>query len=234
MLYHIITCEQMASIFSKLFKKNADRINLTSINLKFMGETHGLPGKEVQMGNFDLELPFQNKIGSDLLPDNIRGPPIKIKKISVSKPFSLISVSPELPQEIPYRERRIFRLKINANMNYNGPISIDFGNDPTDTINLGISKISLIYGSNHSDLEETSTILKVQKSQVLMKEIQLYRVMGYNEHVSSISVNKPFTILSSDPKTPFPVDKKDSFRIKIFVKVPDFDYSGPLEITFVK
>ncbi|MCL4375256.1 hypothetical protein M1394_00445 [Candidatus Marsarchaeota archaeon] len=224
----------MVSPFGRFFKKREERINLTSINLKFMGETHGLPGREVPRGDFELELPFQNKIGSDLLPDSIKGPPIKINKITVSKPFSLVSISPELPQEIPYMERKMFRLKLNADLRYSGPILIDFGNDPSDAISLGISKISLVCGSNRTDLEETSSILKVQKSQVLMKEIQLYRVLGYNEHVSSISVNKPFTLLSSDPKPPFNVDKKDSFRIKIFVKAPAFDYSGPLEIVFAK
>ena len=74
--------------------KPASQVEITSINLKFMGEMHSIAGKKVNSGIFELTIPFQNKIGSDLLPDMLKGPKLSLAKIDVSPPFQLVDYSP--------------------------------------------------------------------------------------------------------------------------------------------
>lgn len=214
-------------------KKPASKVTITSINLKFMGNAHGLDGMPLDKPEFELDIPFQNKMGSGLLPDNLKGPPIKITKIIVAEPFKLLEVSPPLPIDIEYLGRVIFKMKIKApDMTYEGPLAINFGNESSDSVVINIKKVMLHYKDRSVELEDSSIGATMQKSQLFKEGIQLYKVVSFGDTVNSVSVSKPFEIVSTDPKLPLKADKKDSYIISIYFKSPDFSYAGDLDINF--
>ncbi len=223
---------------SNLFKKKSGagagkRVRITSINIKLGIDIHSLGEKEVTGDSFDLYIPYSNKLGGGILPDNLKGPDITISSISVEKPFSLISVTPEPPRLVKYMEKEDFRLKIKApDSNYEGPMFIKFETDSKDNVTLSISKILLVNGGKSIELEESKADMTLKKNQVIRKDIQLYKVLKYQQEVSSVTVNKPFEIIGIEPKLPFVLDKKDSFIAAVFIRAPEFNYAGPMEITF--
>ncbi len=217
--------------------KNVERarVTITSINLKFMGETHSLTGREVRDKVFELSLPFQNKIGSDLLPDMLKGPKLTLNRIDVLPPFQLLEVSPKPPIDIEYMAKTFFRLKIRApEVTYEGPLAISFGNEPKETVNINISKMTLANGANKVDLEDSAMVVNMQKGQIFKRSVQLYKILSYNDSVSGISLNAPFELVSTDPKMPFRLDRKDSYIMDLYIKAPDFSYAGTLDLVFKK
>lgn len=221
-------------MFFDKFKKDKPKVSITSINLKFLGDVHNISGKDVSNGVFELEVPFQNRLANDLLPDNLKGPSIRIGKIEIAKPFELVSVTPAPPVEIPYMTKTIFSFKIKTpNQPYSGPMTIDFGKEIKDEINLGIEKIVLEGHGRSVELEDSGKAMRVQKGQVFRKDIQLYKVLSYQDKIERIEVNKPFELMNTEPKVPFTIENKDSYIMALFFKVPDFGYAGKMTITFV-
>ncbi len=210
------------------------RITITSINLRFMGETHSLAGREVKGGTFELALPFQNKIGSGLLPDMLKGPGLTLSSIEVSPPFTLLGISPKLPQEVAYMQKVVFRLMIKApEVAYEGPLAVSFGNEPGETVNLNISSMVLEAKGTKVVLEDSAIVANMQKGQIFKRSVQLYKILGYQDTLSSISVSSPFELVSTDPpELPIRLDRKDSYIISLFIKAPDSSYAGTLEIEF--
>ncbi|MDE1768211.1 MAG: hypothetical protein KGH67_03790 [Candidatus Micrarchaeota archaeon] len=223
----------LLDVFSKIFgrsKANA-KVSISSVNLKFMGNPHSLSGFVVSTDTFDYEIPFQNKMGSDLLPDNLKGPKVTIKNITVSEPFALLEVTPKLPADVEYMSKMVFKLKIAApKVAYDGPITINFGNAPIDNIAIDIRKIRLSYKGKSTDVEESRMAATMLKSQVFKKEIQLYQIASLNDTISNIEVNGPFELVSVTPKLPITADKKDSYLVSLFIKAPQSSYAGDLEI----
>lgn len=209
------------------------KITITSINLKFMGNSHGLNGIKVNDAIFNLDIPFQNKMGSELLPDNLKGPNIQIGKISVNEPFKLLDINPKLPVEVPFMSKVVFNLKIQApDVRYEGPLSLSFGNEPMDTVNISVKKIMLHYKGRSAELEDSKIVSNMQKSQVFKHNIQLYKIMSLGDTLNRIEISKPFEIVSVEPKLPIKADRKDSYIISIFIKSPQASYAGDVDINF--
>ncbi len=208
-------------------------MTITSINLKFMGEMHSIGGKDVNERVFELSIPFQNKIGSDLLPDMLKGPKMSLAKIEVSQPFQLVEFSPRLPLDIGFMDRVTFKLRIRApDVTYEGPLTINFGNESKEVVAISIEKI-LLTGKGHTvELEDSAMAMGMQKGQIFKKSVQMYKVFSYGDTVRSIEVSKPFEVVNTEPKTPFRLDSKDSYIVGIYIKAPDFSYAGTLDIFF--
>lgn len=224
-------------MFPKLFggrsRKSPFEIKITSVNIRFMGEVHGMRGLVTGSRIFSFELPFQNKIGSDLLPDEVRGPPMKVTEIKVKEPFRLLGISPALPVSVPYLSKTMLRLSLEGpEVNYEGPLSIEVASDSGDKVSINIQKIILHNGSTAIELEDSAIIFPMQKGQVFKKDVQLYKILPYRGALNSIEVNEPFRVVSTEPKIPLVLDKKDSYVISIFMKAPDFSYAGILDLTF--
>lgn len=208
-------------------------ITLTSINLKFGADVHALAGREIKEQVFSLDIPFKNTIGSGLLPDNLKGPSITINEIAVERPFELVSVSPNPPLSVSYLSSTLFRIKLRSPMlNYTGPLSITFVTEGKDNVNVDVKKVTLLDGGKSADIEETAANMILKKSQIVRRDIQAYKILKYGREVQSVSINKPFEIVSTEPAAPFTVDRRDSYIIKMFIKCPDFNYAGPMEISF--
>lgn len=214
-------------------KKGSVSITLTGITLKFGGDHHALAGREIKEQVFPLDIPFQNKMGSGLLPDNLKGPDIRISEIKADLPFELLEVSPHPPVSVPYLSSQMFKLRVKSpSINYTGPLAIAFNTDSKENVNIDVSKLVLVDGKNKAEVEESSNNMILKRSQIIRRDIQVYKILKYGRKVSSLSINKPFEIASSEPAAPFTVDRKDSYVVKVFIKCPDFNYSGPLEISF--
>jgi hypothetical protein len=221
------------SLFFGLFNKNKAKVTVTSINLRFMGETHSIQGRAVKEKIFQVEIPFQNKIGNDLLPDNLKGPSISLNRLTVAPPFQLVDFDPKLPVEIGYLSRTVFKLRVRApDVTYEGPLAITFGNELADTVNLNIKAILLNTKGQQLELENSGMIISMQKSQIFKRTVQLFKIMKFGDSIAQISVNKPFELVSTEPTLPLTVNKKDSYILGIFIKAPDYNYAGNLEITF--
>ena len=222
-------------VFKKLGGKSREKavMTLTSINLKFGADVHALGGRELNEQVFDLDIPFKNTIGSGLLPDNLKGPSVTINGITVEKPFELLSISPKPPISVGYLSSTLFKMKLRAPMlNYTGPLSITFVTDGSDNVNIDVKKITLVDGGRRADIEDTTANMILKKSQIVRRDIQAYKILKYGRTVSGISINKPFEVVSTEPAVPFAVDRNDSYIIKIFIKCPEFNYAGPMEISF--
>ncbi|MDE1861014.1 MAG: hypothetical protein KGH72_04855 [Candidatus Micrarchaeota archaeon] len=220
-------------MFKGIFNRNQPGVKVTAVNIKFLGETHGLAGLTPPGNVFSYDLPFQNKIGSDLLIDDLKGPKMTVSGISVREPFKLLEASPKPPVEVPYLEKVTFKLKIEAPMvSYEGPLAIDISSGSNDSISMSVKKVTLHYKDVAVDLEDSAMLLPIHKGQVFRKRVQLYKVMSYRMKLDGVDVNKPFEVVGTQPKLPLSLDKKDSYLLDIFIKAPDFNYAGNLDLTF--
>ena len=198
-----------------------------------MGETHSIAGRVVDQKIFEIEVPFQNKIGNDLLPDHLKGPKMTLNKISVSPPFELVESTPMPPVEIAYLSKTIFKIKIRApDLTYEGPLVITFGNELADNVNLNIQGVVLFSKGQKTELENSGMVISMQKGQIFQRTLQLYKIFSLGDTVSTLHVNAPFEMVSTDPKIPLKVDKMDSYILTMFIKAPDYNYAGNLEFTF--
>ena len=224
------------SIIERLFfnsKKRDKKVRITAVNVKFMGVSHALAGLDVAGREAELKIPFQNKMGNNLLPDNLKGPKAEISKISVMPPFTLESVSPALPVQVEFMSRVVFTIRIGVpDMSYEGPLQINFGNEAANSITISIRKVTLHRGDRHVELEESGVTSSMQKSQLFRQNVQAYKILSFGDQVKNIVVNKPFEIVSTDPKLPLVADRKDSYIISLYMKCPEFNYAGDMDINF--
>lgn len=225
----------LGDIFKKILGRPKEQVSitLTNITLKFGGDFHALEGRTLKEQIFSLEVPFQNKMGSGLLPDNLKGPDITINQVSAEKPFELIDISPKPPVNVAYLSSTLFKLKIKAPMaNYTGPLLIAFNTESKDNVNVDLDKMVLVHGEEKAEMPGTKINMILKKSQIIRRDIQAYNILKYGQKVEGISISKPFEIVSADPAPPFTVDRKDSYVVKLFIKCPDFNYAGSMEISF--
>ena len=225
----------ITDIFKRLKKnkKSKASIFLTSINLRFGSDVHALSGKEVEGQEFELEIPFKNTMGSGLLPDHLKGPGIKITSISTDVPFQILSTEPKTPISVDYLSSLVFRVRLRSpTTNYTGPVTISFNTESGDNVNIDLNKVVLVDGTLRVDIEDTASNMILKKSQIIRRDIQVYKILKYGRSVSAVKANDPFEVVSSEPSMPFIVDKKDSYVIKLYIKCPDFNYAGPLELSF--
>ncbi len=208
------------------------KTSITGINIRLGGDVHSLPGREVGEV-FDLSIPFKNRLGNGLLPDNLKGPDITVSNITVDMPFRLVETVPKLPVEVPYKSEVSFALKIKGpEGNYSGPLLIKFDTSSKDNIDLNIARIVLASGAKKADLEGSTFNMNIKKGQIFRRDIQLYKVLSFQQKVEAVEISAPFQIISTEPKAPFAIDKKDSYVMTIFIKCPEFSYAGDMEIVF--
>lgn len=206
---------------------------ITNVSIDYLGDKHGMDGMEVSDKVFELKIPFQNKTGSDLLADELKRPDLRIEAISVGAPFELVGVSPKLPVAVKYKESVQIKLRIKAPaLSYTGPLNVKLGEKQSEMVRVEIEKMLAVAGGRKMDIEEAPSVLSVQKGQVLKRDIQLYKIMRYGDRVNSIAVNEPFVLSGSDPRPPFTIDKENSYTISLYLLAPNYNYAGPLEITF--
>ncbi len=221
-------------MFNGIFrKKPVQTTEITNVYIRLGGDVHSLGSRSVKHPVFSVEIPFHNRLGNGLLPDNIRGPPVGVSGISVERPFVLLSVSPKPPVNVDYMSKSVFSIKLRApEGSYSGPLYIRFDTDTASDISIRIESITLRQMDKSYGLEESASAMVVRKAQVFRKDIQLYKILSYGQKVNSIEVSDPFSIEEAKPALPFTIDKKDSYVLELYIRCPDFSYAGPMELTF--
>jgi hypothetical protein len=210
---------------------------ITDMKLKWKGETHKAPGLQTNNKIFDVEIPFHNRSDeTDMLRHILKSSvieSIEIKTIKVAPPFKLVNVDPILPCTIKYGDKVDFKLSIEAPAySYSGPLEIEFIENEPEKVRVEINKIVLISREKHVAIPHSEMAMSLRKSQIFKVNIQLYKILSYGDKVSSISAGVPFEFVSSLPGVPFSIDNKNSYVVTVFVKAPEVNYGGPLELTF--
>ena len=95
---------------------------------------------------------YSNSVRDDLWNaiDSVAGRKLQVKRVAnawitqkgypyvkVGTPFKLLEVNPQLPAEIQFMTKTVFRLKVEGPaVNYEGPMSITMNDEPAENIGL--------------------------------------------------------------------------------------------------
>ena len=206
--------------------------NITSVNINYMNSIHELPGIKAKDKEFELKIPFKNKTASDL-PEEINRPDLRIDEITIQKPFQLLSVSPQLPIVLHYGESTEITLKLRSpELAYTGPLFINMQAKSPDAVHISISSVKLVREGRSFEIEDSSRSLYLAKGEVFKQDVQVRSIVHEGEMLNGIQVSKPFEFVKAGTALPVQVSGS-SFVLSIFVKAPDYNYSGPIEITLL-
>lgn len=218
-------------VFEFLKKAN---VVVSSVNVKWRGSTHSLGGISVRSDTFDIIIPFQNKPQEDFNLDFLKTqkrPPITITKIDVKEPFKLVSAEPALPKSVEENEKALFKLRIKPpDYGYEGPLGVELVTDNSDMVHVEISKIIISTKEKRTEIADKPLIMDLAKGQIFKQNIHLFGIIDFEAQINKIEAAAPFKLVSSDPKTPFRIDRKTGYLIDVFVQAPDSDYGGPMEL----
>ncbi len=217
----------MFHIGSLFRNKGKGRINITSVKINYMGAVHELEGLSTNDKEFDIRIPFKNRISSEM-GDNVKKPDLRIDSISVNEPFELLHVSPELPISLPYGDSIMLVIKIKApSLSYSGPLFLNMQVRSPELVHIGISTLRISMDGRNKELPIKRDIYIV-KSDVFKQEVDLAGVVNSGESVNAIKASPPFEVSNTLPPLPFTL--QEGQKISIFIKAPNYNYAGPLEL----
>ncbi len=224
-----------------IFKKKDAKgvITITSVNLRWHGQMHAMDGFQSKESRFTIKVPFQNKTSQDKLPfEALRAkfkaeeePPIMINGIQLSDPFKLVSVEPAMPKNVVSGEKVEFVVTVDGpEYAYSGPITVTLSTEEASMIKVQINKVILSTRRKSVEIENSGIILNMPKSGIFKNSIQLYKALSYGDVIDKVTIGKPFEFVESEPKLPFTVNEVSSFLVTFFIKGPEQDYAGPMEV----
>lgn len=218
-----------------LFKKRS-RTTITGINIKLQGHPHQLPGRESNEDTIELVLPFKNKVHSDMLTEAkvfkaTKGKPILITAIKVSEPFSLASVTPNVPLSVESGTEVEFKVSIGVpKHNFTGPLNVSFETETEEVIHIEISKTILVWKGKRVEIESSARMLNLQKNGILVEKVQMMKALSFGDTISGATAEFPFKIVGADPKLPVRIDTPNGYIMAFYVQAPPHSYSGELII----
>ena len=101
-----------------------------------------------------------------------------------------------------------------------------------NAVHISISSIKLAREGRSVEIEGSGRSLYIEKGEVFKQDLQVRSVLHEGEMLNGIQVSKPFEFVKAGTALPVKV-LGDSFVISVFIKAPDYNYSGPLEITML-
>ncbi len=219
---------------TNIFKKNKGGSKITAVNLYWKGSFHSLEGFEIDGETFNVTIPFTNHTGSELSFLKESKNQETVSDIKTADPFEIESIEPALPKSLAPNEHVDFKITLKApNYSYSGPLTLRFfALANPDLVNIGIPKIVLIKGDKKVEMEDDRHLANFVKNQIFEIPIQMYKILTYNEEVKEVIVREPFKFVKCDKKIPFKIDDPDSYVVSYSIQVPEYSYSGPLEIEF--
>ena len=207
--------------------------SISNINIYWKNSVHALPGMKLSSRTFNVEIPFANKNYEEFSFLKKATSAEAISDISVKEPFKLVLVEPKPPVEVEAGNSLRFKLTIEApDYSYYGPLVIKMEPKKVETVHIEMPEIIAVSGSKRVKVNEHGEVKNVSKGGVFEVSMQMYRVLTYNDTVKAVSVSKPFEFVASEPKLPFTIDNKSSFVASFYIKAPEFDYAGTLELIF--
>jgi hypothetical protein len=221
------------------FRKKERKVTISAVNIRWRGSMHAIEGFEVKENPFVITIPFQNKTSQDAIQfEALRQkfkaqeqPPVVITGIQVSDPFKLLSIEPQLPLSIGSGQRITFNITAQApDYTYTGPITVTLTSEEGGFIKVQINKVIVNTPMKSVEIDNSGVILNMPKGGIFKNAIQMYKAMSYGERVDKATIQKPFEFVSCDPKLPFTINEPSSYLVTFYVKAPDVDYAGPMEI----
>ncbi len=216
------------------FFKKPEKVMVTAVNIKFMGAMHSINGFEVKGKVFTLTLPFQNKPTRTMINQIFKAeknPPLKIRGIGVKQPFRFVSVSPGVPLEVEEDGKVVFKVKVEApDYAYSGPLDVDLIAQDLEMVHLELTKTIITTLRKKVELRDSSQIMDLQKGQIFIQNVNVVQALSEGDEVRRVDVEKPFTIVGTEPKVPFKIGEKTGFIIDLYIQAPRENYGGPLEI----
>ncbi len=212
------------------------KTTITGINIRLQGAVHQLKGLESAESIIEIKIPFKNKVHSDMLTDAgvfkaQEGKPISIKEVKVSDPFSIVQVEPKAPIEIKSGQSVEFTIRLNApKHNYTGPLTVSLEAATEEVVHIEIAKTILEWKGKRTEIESSARMLNVQKNGIIVENVQLYKAMSSGDTVTSVDVEFPFKIASTEPKLPVKLDAPNGYIMGFYIQAPDHSYSGDLVI----
>lgn len=225
--------------FNIFKEKGKGQLSITSLNLRWHGQMHAMEGLVPKERRFTVTIPFQNKTAQDKLPFEAlkqrfkaeEQPPIVISGIQLSDPFKLVSVEPKLPRSVASGERVEFVVTVDGpDYGYNGPLTVMLNSEEASMIKVQINKVMLRTASKSVEIENSGVILNMPKGGIFKNSVQLYKALSYGDVVTRVTIGKPFDFVESEPHLPFTVNDPSSYLVTFYVRAPDLDYAGPMEI----
>ncbi|MEM3841345.1 MAG: hypothetical protein QXN59_01460 [Candidatus Micrarchaeaceae archaeon] len=223
-------------IFGFIKKRKASKlIEIGTVNVRWRGSFHTLPGASSDTSRFVYVIPFKNTISQNELIKDIAKEQVpdtmKILGVNVAQPFKLVSVDPNPPFEIKAGEKVEIKLTIDGpTAKYSGPMAVTIVEDQPETVKIGVNRVVLHRGSKSFEIPDSSIMMEIQKNMVFANKVQIYKIMGFGETASSISVSPPFKFVSSNPKLPFTVDDPNSYLVELYIQAPESSYAGQLDV----
>lgn len=215
-------------------RKKGYSANITNFNIYWKGAMHPLPGKAIHSRSFEFELPFSNRSDDDglsFLKHQAR-PSEVITGIEAAAPFKVVSVEPGLPVSVADGQKITLKLMLEApDYNYSGPVTIKMGAQAAEQVRIEIPEVAVIANGKRTKVTEHGEIKVLGKGAEFETSVQMYRALSFGAKVSSVSVNKPFAFVRSEPHLPFTIDNKSSYVVSFTIRAPDFNYAGPIELT---
>ncbi|MCL4389382.1 MAG: hypothetical protein M1528_01650 [Candidatus Marsarchaeota archaeon] len=226
---------------SNLFKKKRDAsVVVTSINLRWKGQMHALGGMQINEKRFTIAIPFQNKTQQDALQQYAalkekfkaqEVPPILISSIQLSDPFKFVSVEPALPITVKSGEKVEMKVTGEAPAyGYSGPITVTLSSSEARMVKIQINKVILTTERKSVEIENSGVILNMPPNGIFKNSIQMYKALSYGDVVTNVIASPPFEFEGAEPKLPFTISEPSSYIVTFFIKAPDVDYAGPMEI----
>ena len=216
--------------------KRGRTTKITVVNLKLQGFNHTMNGIESKEDTIEIRIPFTNKLHTDMLTEAgvfkaQKGKPIKINKIEVSEPFTMISVLPGTPVEVPPGGKTEFKVLLKPPAHsYAGPLSINFASEQIEMVHIEISRTLIERNGKKTEIPASSRMLNIEKGKIFIEKVQLFKALGYGETAHGISVSFPFKLVSTDPPLPATIDATNSYIMSMHIQAPTHNYSGELVV----
>ncbi len=223
----------IGSIFNGKKTSNGPSGSVSNINIYWKGALHSIPGFEIDGDTHDVIIPFTNHgAGLSFLKDQNKKE--IIDSITVSDPFKIDLIAPELPMAVNTGEKVDIHIKIkNPDYNYSGPLTIKFGSASNAEIHLELQKVVLNAKGKSIKVSESGEVKRIGKGDIFESSVQMLRAFKKGDAITSVSVNKPFLFVRSEPELPFSIESDSSFIVIFYIKAPDFDYAGSLELNIM-
>lgn len=216
-----------------LFTKKP-KVTISNINVKWQGSMHQLDGMDIKERVFEFTMPFKNKTHADLLTEAAgfkaeKAKPMVIKGIDIAAPFKLLSVEPAMPATVNPDEKIDIKMKIEApDYAFTGAMNVSLLSDTVEVIHVEIQAVILNYKGKNIEVETSSRILPVQKGQIFPEKVQMYKAMSFGDRLTSVAVEPPFKLVSTDPKLPFAIDDPNSYIATFYIQAPETSFAGKL------
>ncbi len=218
------------SLFGDKKRGNGPSGSVSNVNIYWKGAMHSVHGFEIEGNEHEIVIPFTNHgAGLSFLKDQKKQE--VIDSITASDPFKIGSVVPGLPLVINTGEKIEIHITLkNPDYNYSGPLTLKLGSAANAEIHLELQKTMLNAKGKSIKVSESGEVKRINRGDIFESSVQMLRVFKKGDVITEVSVNKPFSFIRSEPELPFSIESDNSFIVAFYIKAPDFDYAGNLEL----